>query len=669
MKKITAILLAVSILFSAIISASAVQSTKNENTFTDNVWEYTILSDNTAEITKYLGSNKTVEIPDAINNHIVTSIGTAAFCNSKMEQITFADSINKIGWWAFYSCKSLNSVNLNSGLTTIEYGAFMNCTALKSVSIPSTVSKIGEDAFAVNCITTKNYKDIYSQEYISRLNYSINDGFIIKGYSGTYAEKYASVNELDFEKEGEVSFADIDLNGEIDSKDIVLLKNYLDNKSTLTKEQLLNSDVDCNGEVTTSDAELIEKYVNKEISYYNFPATENLKPEYNYLDGMSMYCDGDSVAKGVGTNVLGNDYYSYCNYVTEKHNMNTVNKSVSGTTLAKQKDKKGEKKSILERVKEMKGDYDVVLLEGGFNDLFQNIEIGEVTDINDKSGIYNEYTTAGALESICYFINENYKDSIKLFVICHTISNNKNQHLYWDTIRQILNKWEIEYVDISTETDFYNVNDEITTQYFKYKKTVDRGDAIHPLAYANQKIYGPLVSKKLNTIAQKEYKIEFAQEDIQICTMENYSQLPELTTYDEDTTLVWSSDNPNVAAVDENGIVTSRAVGTAVIRATAEDGNTAEYSLDVRMKALDLQLDKKVINLKTGESYHLKTSSFTGIIPHNKTFKSTDDKVATVSVQDGVITANTAGTVVISCKASNGVKAECTVIVTDLYSI
>lgn len=668
MKKLTALLLSVLILISAIFSASAVQNKNDNKTFSADDWEYTLLSDNTAEITKYLGNSKSVEIPNALDNHTVTSIGITAFYNSKIEQITFADSIDKIGWWSFYNCKKLNSVTLNRGLQTIEFGAFMNCTSLKTITLPSTVNIIGEDAFAVSCISTKDYKDIYSKEYISRQNYKTDNEFIISGYGGTYSEKYANDNNLVFEKTDDINFADSDLNGKTDNKDIILIKNYLDDKAKLSTERMLNSDVDCDGKITVNDADLIDKYIDHKISYYEFPATVNLKPEYNYLDGKTMYCDGDSVAQGVGTKILGNDFYSYCNYVTDKHNMNTVNKSVSGTTLAKQDDKKGEKKSILERIKEMKGDYDVVLFEGGFNDLFQNIEIGEVTDADDKSGKYDEYTTAGALESICYFLDKNYKDSIKLFVICHTITDNEKQNRYWDTIRQVLDKWKIEYVDISTETDFCNPNDEIATQYFKYKKAVGRGDAIHPLRYANEKIYGPLVSQKLNSLAQKDYTIKFAEDNIQIATMENYSQQPVLTSYDDDTSVTWTSDNPNVAVVDENGDVTSGAIGSTVIRATAEDGNTAEYRLDVRMMALDLQLDKKVINLKAGESYKLKTSAFTGITSQHKTFKSTDNSIAFVNAENGIITANKTGKVVISCKASNGVKAECTVIVNELYS-
>jgi DNA/RNA endonuclease G (NUC1) len=45
------------------------------------------------------------------------------------------------------------------------------------------------------------------------------------------------------------------------------------------------------------------------------------------------------------------------------------------------------------------------------------------------------------------------------------------------------------------------------------------------------------------------------------------------------TTFTWSSETPAIASVDANGVMRALAAGTAVLRATAEDGTTATYSL------------------------------------------------------------------------------------------
>jgi DNA/RNA endonuclease G (NUC1) len=46
--------------------------------------------------------------------------------------------------------------------------------------------------------------------------------------------------------------------------------------------------------------------------------------------------------------------------------------------------------------------------------------------------------------------------------------------------------------------------------------------------------------------------------------------------------ITWSSDTPDVATIDANGVVHALAAGTAVLRATADDGTTATWSLPTR---------------------------------------------------------------------------------------
>jgi DNA/RNA endonuclease G (NUC1)/PKD repeat protein len=49
------------------------------------------------------------------------------------------------------------------------------------------------------------------------------------------------------------------------------------------------------------------------------------------------------------------------------------------------------------------------------------------------------------------------------------------------------------------------------------------------------------------------------------------------------TTFVWSSDTPDMATVDQFGVITALAVGTAVFRATAADGTTGTWPLPTRV--------------------------------------------------------------------------------------
>jgi DNA/RNA endonuclease G (NUC1) len=49
------------------------------------------------------------------------------------------------------------------------------------------------------------------------------------------------------------------------------------------------------------------------------------------------------------------------------------------------------------------------------------------------------------------------------------------------------------------------------------------------------------------------------------------------------TTVTWSSETPTVASIDQNGVMTALAAGTAVLRATTEDLTTATFSLPTRV--------------------------------------------------------------------------------------
>ena len=58
--------------------------------------------------------------------------------------------------------------------------------------------------------------------------------------------------------------------------------------------------------------------------------------------------------------------------------------------------------------------------------------------------------------------------------------------------------------------------------------------------------------------------------------------LPENTTYSKDVS--WSSNNSEVAAVDANGTVTAKSVGTTIITATSENGKSASCTITVNKK-------------------------------------------------------------------------------------
>ena len=95
--------------------------------FTAGDYEYALLDDGTAEITKYSGLSETLVIPDTLDGHVVTAIGDGAF------------------YWR----SSLTSVTIPNSVTTIGVGAFQECYNLSSVTIPDSVTAMGANPFAI----------------------------------------------------------------------------------------------------------------------------------------------------------------------------------------------------------------------------------------------------------------------------------------------------------------------------------------------------------------------------------------------------------------------------------------------------------------------------------------------------------------------------------------
>ena len=60
-----------------------------------------------------------------------------------------------------------------------------------------------------------------------------------------------------------ILYGDVDLNGKIQSRDITVIKQYLEGKTKLNNQQLRNADVNNDGTVNETDAKLIQEYVVK----------------------------------------------------------------------------------------------------------------------------------------------------------------------------------------------------------------------------------------------------------------------------------------------------------------------------------------------------------------------------------------------------------------------
>lgn len=78
-------------------------------------YEYVLLDDGTAQITRYNGSAERVEIPDVLDGHQVTSLEGIVFmdCYINLKSVTLPDSISYIDCNPFYLCSAEVKVSQN----------------------------------------------------------------------------------------------------------------------------------------------------------------------------------------------------------------------------------------------------------------------------------------------------------------------------------------------------------------------------------------------------------------------------------------------------------------------------------------------------------------------------------------------------------------------------
>ena len=132
-------------------------------------------------------------------------------------------------------------------------------------------------------------------------------------------------------------------------------------------------------------------------------------------------------------------------------------------------------------------------------------------------------------------------------------------------------------------------------------------------------------------------------------------------------TVTWSSSNSNVATVDDAGLVTAKAVGTATITAISEvGGKTAECVVTVIQLVTGVSLNEAVLSVKVGETKKLTaTVAPTTATNKNVTWESSDATIASIDNEGNVTGVKAGGPVFITVTTVDGGKtASCAVSVT-----
>lgn len=164
--------------------------------------------------------------------------------------------------------------------------------------------------------------------------------------------------------------------------------------------------------------------------------------------------------------------------------------------------------------------------------------------------------------------------------------------------------------------------------------------------------------------------LELDKHEVTIKAGETAALTPSLTpaaSLEKDQAVSYTSFDPSVATIDENGVITGVKEGYAYIKAYASTNNKVMSQCIVHVEATPVSkvtLDQPSLSLKEGATATLKAT----VEPANATDKTliwASSNADLVSVdKNGKVTAKKAGHAVITATAANGVKGECKVTVT-----
>lgn len=476
---------------------------------------------------------------DKVLENVETIYGGAFQGNTVIETIEFPKTVQKVGEKAFDSMKAIKSIKLNEGLTNVAYGGvwggygcFENCEALESVNIPSTLQRV--PSFR-KCTNLKN---------------------ITFNGEPTVIETFNGCAELEniYIPDSIVSFAGTAAFGGCGKLKMIHLSNSLTNLPVGTFQ----------GCVSLENIVLPDKL--SEINWQSFMGCTNLK----------------SIVIPKSVTSIGSNAFNNCD------NLQTI--YYTGTPE----------------------EWNAVEIASGNNAI-------TYADI-----IYNYVPTSINLDK-----NEVSMQVGETLQLSADVSP-ENSSVQWTS----------DHENTATVSE----NGEVTAKAVGTAKITATANGIASASCTVEVV--PTLPSGI-TLDKSEVSIMIGSSEKLTATV-----VPETV---ENKNVKWSSADSDVVSVDENGNITAKSIGTAVVTATTEAGGlTARCTVTVLPIAVsDITLDKTEISITEGTSVKVSASVF----PENATDKtvlwsSNNENVATV--EKGTITAVSQGTAVIAAKTKDG---------------
>jgi len=211
-------------------------------------------------------------------------------------------------------------------------------------------------------------------------------------------------------------------------------------------------------------------------------------PNQSPLYGKKIIYDGDSIAANRENNGGG-----YAALIAEQSESTFENYAEGGAWLSSS----DERHSVVDNIVNLPDDGDLYCFEGGINDYWANIPLGEC-DPDNYEIIPDTNTICGAMEAVFRYCLENFPGTPVCFVIVHKIQNtaiseNNNGDTFEDyrnAMILVCQKYSIPYYDAFGESGLNGWNETQNKLYLTGNKT-GNGDGIHPNLEGYKRYYVP----------------------------------------------------------------------------------------------------------------------------------------------------------------------------------
>ncbi len=563
----------------------------------------------------------------------LTSLQYSVFedCTS-LKTVTLPDSIRTLKQSLFYGCTSLESVVLPNSITTIPNAAFRRCTSLTTIELPETVTTISEYAFT-ECSSLKEINLPSGLTTIQDMAFydctALESIEIPAGVTGLGASVFYNCRSLK----------------------TVLLPETLTRVSYMafsgcSAMEKLRCHYDCLTNVTQNAMASL-----KELEILGSPTSFTGLRNFNALEKVNIPDSVTSIGanafnncwslesvdlpEGV-VNIYNNAFYNCYGLkrITIPEGVTTVGQNAfyNCNSLEYIKAPYRYKATILDQISH--SNLKTVIFTGEFDETI-GFSKGEFKDCT----LLESFTIPSGIEKI---EEELFSGCVSL----HEISGFENVvYIGKDAFKGT------KITSFPYGSDIYFVSGSAFLED-------DSFDGIYP-SYLNHENDGDgdgIIDYHLSSGITLDYS------EIQLEPYKTQKLVAEVTPASAGGNIVWSSSDPSVASVSQNGLVNAIREGTTIITATTKDGAHKATCIVRVGVVVRIILNQPELTLQPGLEATVSASIIPDTLP-DKTliWTSSDETVATVD-ENGHITAVAGGIAVITATLRSGeASATCTV--------